>query len=317
MNIRFMLSLQNFRFEDSIEKHINKMPFSGICAFVDTPSDGSPVGANGKPVVFTKEAVENALPTIVGMGVNCVWTEDYWANPANALTGHDERFKIGVVEAGELDGNAVKINGFLWSYDFYDVCAMIKNAKDSLGFSVEIVVKDIEEDDNIIYVKDFIFTGVAILYSDLAAFKSTRLVAQRGDYMDKEQIMELMEKTKEEAVAQLREEFENKIAEFKREIEEISNQLNEAKEQLKKYEAMEQEKAELQTKIEAMNAQIAEIQEKKADKIVRKSIQFATIAKYGEDKDLHVLCEEISQDKELSPTEKWKLKLEAWRKNRS
>lgn len=181
-NNSMIFRFNDFKFEDSTNEHINKMPFSGICLKVDTPSDGTPCGAN-KPVKFTKESIMEALPTFVGMGVNCEY--DKWDCPDDALTRHNPRFKIGTVDNAELIDNGVVIKGNLWQHDFYDVCFMIKNAKDSLGFSIEVMVEDMIEETDCYCVNKFTFTGVAILYKNLAAFKDTQLQAQKKKEVDK------------------------------------------------------------------------------------------------------------------------------------
>lgn len=171
-----LLNFSSFNFTENEVRHINKMPFSGVCLFADTPSDGIPYGAD-KPVKFAKAAIENALSTFSGMGVDCRYSS--YSYPEDVLTGHDERFKIGVIEAATLnENNEVVISGSLWKRDFYDVCFMIKNAKDALGFSVEVAVNAMVEEENCYEITDFTFTGVAIMYKNLAAFKSTQLAAQ-------------------------------------------------------------------------------------------------------------------------------------------
>lgn len=187
------LKFNEFKFEEANE-HINKMPFSGVCMFTEKPSDGTPSGSD-KPVLFTREATEKALESFVGMGVNCEYS--YWDTPDMALTGHDLRFKIGVVDEAFIntDGN-VEIKGHLWKKDFYDVCFMIKNAKDSLGFSIEVSIQSMEDVGENYQVNDFVFTGVAILYKNLAAFKGTELAAQRkkedDNKMNNEQFTQFM-----------------------------------------------------------------------------------------------------------------------------
>lgn len=178
MEVRVLNNLQlnfsNLKFENVDPKHINKMPFSGICLKADTPSDGIPYGSD-KPVAFSTDAINKALETFNCMGVNCVY-DGCFAD--EALTGHDNRFKIGVVEQAELNSDGVLIKGDLWQYDFQDVCFQIKNAKDSLGFSVEVVVNQLSNKGEFYLVDDFTFTGVAILYKNLAAFKTTQLTAK-------------------------------------------------------------------------------------------------------------------------------------------
>lgn len=187
------LKFNSFNFADDNE-HINKMPYSGVCLLADTPSDGTPCGSD-KPVAFSKEAIEKALDTFIGMGVNCVYWE--YGSPEYSLTGHDTRFKIGVVDEATLKDDGVHIKGSLWKHDFNDVCFQIKNAKDSLGFSVEVCINDMEDAGDFYLVQDFTFTGVAILYKNLAAFKNTQLAAQRkkesDDVMNEEQMKQILD----------------------------------------------------------------------------------------------------------------------------
>lgn len=197
----FIFKFTDFKFEEEVSTHINKMPFSGVCLHSDTPSDGIPCGSD-KPVKFSKEAIEKALDSFIGMGVNCEY--DSWDYPETALTGHNERFKIGVVESAELLENGdVFIKGNLWKQDFYDVCFMIKNAKDSLGFSVEVTVDNMSDVGESYSVDSFTFTGVAILYKNLGAFKGTQLSAQRkkesDNVMNTEQFEQLLACMKEVA----------------------------------------------------------------------------------------------------------------------
>lgn len=337
MNKRFHLGLQNFKFDEAEVTHINKMPFSGTVAFVDTPSDGSPCGAMGKKVIFPKEAVEKAIESFVGMGVNCVYDDrNTWNNPEDCLTGHDERFKIGIVECAGVEGNAVQVSGFLWRYDFGDVCKMIKNAKDSLGFSVEIVANAVEEYDNHLLVTELIFTGIAILYADCGAFKQTRLVAKRSDMMNEEQIRTLLA----EAVQAVEVKFTESLNAANAKVEELTAQLADANTKVEgiqaqgemieavktdneaikaEAEVVKVENAELKEKLESISLELADVKASKQDKVPeRKSMQFNTLSKYGgEDKTVDIICKEISEDKELTSSQKWSLKLQAWKKEQA
>lgn len=214
-----LIDFSALKFEEGTT-HINKMPFSGICLKADTPSDYTPNGAD-KPVAFSADAINNAISTFADMGVNCVY--DRWDSPEYALTGHDQRFKIGVVEKAELTENGVMINGCLWQNDFRDVCFQIKNAKDSLGFSVEVSVNDMKDKGDCYLVTDFTFTGVAILYKNLAAFRETQLNAQRKNqmkegntYMTQEQFEQFMAK-----VESIGSDISAKMVEFSEKLDKV------------------------------------------------------------------------------------------------
>ncbi len=201
MSSNLFLQFNNFKFESTADEHINKLPFSGICLFADKPSDAIPCGAD-KPVKFSREAIQNALDSFAGMGVNCRYNP--WDCPEDALTGHDEHFKIGVVERAELEADGgVHIDGLLWKHDMYEVCFMIQNAKDSLGFSVEVFIEDMKDLGDCYEVEQFTFTGVSILYKNLAAFRTTQIAAQakqmqkETDLMTKEELDAIVGKISE------------------------------------------------------------------------------------------------------------------------
>lgn len=291
------LNFSGLKFEEA-NGHVNKMPFSGICMFVDKPSDAVPYGSD-KPVIFSKEAVEKALNTFVGMGVDCRY--DDWISPEYALTGHDDRFKIGVVESAKITEDGVLIKGFLWCRDFYDVCYMIKNAKDSLGFSIEVAVTSAREDDEFFYVKDFSYTGVAILYKDLAAFKGTSLAASKkkeknerdGDdlTMTPEQLQEILD-----AVAKVGIDF----AAFNEKVDALAV----------KVEALEQKETNID--FSAVTAELKEIKEKlPVGEVKPKTHNFA--AKTS-DKTLSFQekLAEIDEDTTLSKDEKMAKKMKAF-----
>ena len=213
-----MLSLQvhNMKFEVSNEKP-NWMPFTGICLFTDVPSDGIPSSNCGidKPVMFPSDEVEKSIDTFENMGVNCVWPE--WGNPEEAFSGHDSRRKIGVMTSASVEDNKVVIKGGLWSWDFDDICDMVKSAKESLGWSVEVSM-NIEETDEYYIAKDLEFTGVALLFADDASFSKTSIAAQRRkgvDTMSKEEMQELLDS--------LFVKFEERISRVDEKVEKISS----------------------------------------------------------------------------------------------
>lgn len=147
--------------------HPNKVPFSGIMTRIDQPSDQPVGGANGKRVLIPRAIAEEALGSLLGMGV------DYQPN----LSGHDPTKKIGVITAATIEGDGIHIEGFLYGADFPAVVAEIQSKKRLLGFSYEAQtgIKDWNSDP--IEVTSCVFTGAAILFKDKAAYTTTSLEA--------------------------------------------------------------------------------------------------------------------------------------------
>src|SRR5580698_6945626 len=91
-----------------VEDHPNRVPFDGVLTVVNTPSDKAPAGARGHRVVLTREAAEQALPSLLGMAV------DY----RPGWDGHDARRKIGVLTEADIIGNNLVVRGYLYARDF-------------------------------------------------------------------------------------------------------------------------------------------------------------------------------------------------------
>jgi len=177
-------------------KHPNKLNFSATVAYVDEPSDKAPCGSNGKLLVLRKEAVEKALDSMNLMAINC--------SAKSGFKEHDPREKVGLVTKSFLEGNAVKCNGFFYALDYPDIAYVIKNAVDTMGFSIEASIVAYEEDETNVYVTDLIFTGLSAVFAESAAFtkthidylvasaNKTEITKENDNDMTPEQIAELM-----------------------------------------------------------------------------------------------------------------------------
>ncbi|HEY2861078.1 MAG TPA: hypothetical protein VGJ21_21895 [Terracidiphilus sp.] len=148
-----------------VEGHPNRVPFEGVLTVVNTPSDRPPAGARGHRVLLTREAAEQAIPSLLGMAV------DY----RPGWDGHDSRCKIGVLTEAVLAGHNLAVRGYLYARDFPDVTKAIQaHAQNSLGMSYEIAdasVADLRSD--IWKLTRVTFTGAAVLLRDKAAYRST------------------------------------------------------------------------------------------------------------------------------------------------
>lgn len=177
-------------------KHPNKLNFSATVAYVDEPSDKAPCGSNGKLLVLRKEAVEKALSSMDLMAINC--------SAKSGFTEHDPREKVGLVTKSFVEGNALKCNGFFYALDYPDIAYVIKNAVDTMGFSIEASIVAYEEDETNVYVTDLIFTGLSAVFAESAAFtkthidylvasaNKTEITKENDNDMTPEQIAELM-----------------------------------------------------------------------------------------------------------------------------
>lgn len=152
-----------------VDNHPNRMPFSGTLTKVGVPSDIAPNGSGGKRVLLTREAVDKALPSLLGMGVDLNL----------ALDGHDPTRKVGVITAAHVDGEDLNIEGFVYAADFPKEALQIHLKQADLGFSFEAQNLLASGDDPLV-IEQCTFTGAAILMKDKAAYQTTKLAAAAG-----------------------------------------------------------------------------------------------------------------------------------------
>src|ERR1700685_4082674 len=98
-----------------VDGHPNRVPFEGVLTVVNAPSDKAPAGARGHRVMLTREAAENALPSLLGMAV------DY----RPGWDGHDARRKIGLLTEADVVGAKLVVRGYLYARDFPEVAKSI------------------------------------------------------------------------------------------------------------------------------------------------------------------------------------------------
>jgi hypothetical protein len=168
----------------TVTDHPNRMPFSGVLTRIDQPSDAPPEGSTGKRTILPKAVAEAALPSLLGMAV------DY----KPGFEGHDRKRKIGLITGATIVGDAVEIEGFFYARDFPDECQQIKAEKGALGFSYELDarIRDLDADP---WVIDYcVFTGAAVLYKELAAYRTTSLAAKAEQEfeMTKEEMLAIL-----------------------------------------------------------------------------------------------------------------------------
>jgi hypothetical protein len=176
-----------------VAAHPNRARFRGVLTLVDTPSDRAPSGARGHRVVLTRAAAEQALPSLLGMGL------DY----TPLLDRHDTRHKVGIITEANIvsshrspvsrrhpgdgrlaTGDFVEIAGYLYARDFPDVMRELRRQTiageggratwHALAMSYEITDARIDDLRAVIWtVSECTFTGAAILRRDKAAYRDT------------------------------------------------------------------------------------------------------------------------------------------------
>ncbi len=144
--------------------HPNRLPFVGVLTRVGLPSDKSPAGSRGHRVVLAQAAVEEALSTLIGMGVAFKKEWD----------GHDMRQKCGVITEAEIVGDEVRVYGHLYDHDFPEVALAIRSM--DMGMSYEMIsctVQDLRAEPWVITT--LTFCGAAILLRKKAAYESSSI----------------------------------------------------------------------------------------------------------------------------------------------
>lgn len=159
----------------AVAGHPNRVAFEGVLTRVDAPSDKAPSGARGHRVVLTRDAAEVALPSLLGMAVDFKTGWD----------GHDAKQKCGIITAASIDGDAVRVRGYLFARDFADMMQeMHAHGDDALGMSYELADAHVENMRADVWrLTKATFTGAAILLRTKAAYRDTsfRVVKARAE----------------------------------------------------------------------------------------------------------------------------------------
>jgi hypothetical protein len=93
---------------------------------------------------------------------------------APGLDRHDARRKIGIITSAEVVTNgALQVGGYIFAQDFPEILREME-ASDELGMSYEIADARVEDVSAPVWVvKEFTFTGAAVLRREKAAYGGT------------------------------------------------------------------------------------------------------------------------------------------------
>lgn len=149
-----------------VPEHPNRAAFEGVLTLVDVASTRPPSGARGHRVILTRAAALSALPSLLGMGVGFKQEWD----------GHDARRKCGVITEADIEGNELKVSGYLYAKDFPEVARYLRTAlAGTMGMSYELANAHVEDMRADVWrLSRATFTGAAILLREKAAYRDTR-----------------------------------------------------------------------------------------------------------------------------------------------
>ena len=266
MNLNFNMTDLKFSVSPT---HCNKMTWEGCITKLGSPSDGAPGGANGHRVVITQEAGFANHKTFEGMPLNCTFGEGFFGSGEDVFTGHGDLI-IGYIEKSWVDGDELMASGYIWKNNFPEVAFQTINAKNSLGFSVEMFCDEVEfgKEDDFAYIKGFTGVGCAMLFSECAAFGETyikELVAKRMkgevESMNKEELQIAITAAVEAVANTLAENFVAKFSALEDAIANLDGKLEAQKEAVvtEEVEALKAENEALKAEKETLEQSVTEV----------------------------------------------------------
>jgi hypothetical protein len=148
----------------AVERHPNRLPFLGVLAYVDQLSEKGAVGSRHHRILLRRQAAIEALPSLIGMGVNCRWD----------LESHDKQRNVGVLTQAYLLGSRLVVKGILYSLDWPTEIDAMRTKE--LGMSFDAHNCHIANLRAEFYeITRLHFTGAAILLRNKAAYRKSRL----------------------------------------------------------------------------------------------------------------------------------------------
>jgi hypothetical protein len=165
-------------------EHCNWYPIEGIAAFIDKISE-RPMHINnhetkeefeGPKIIFTRAAVKNALPTLLGMGLCC-----QPAVPEHRVP----RSNCGVVTEAWIDGDKLMIRGGIYGLQFPEVIAALDEGGIGLCVGFQDCVIDRQHLPESIEIRHMTFTELKLLHSFVTSFDNTNVwLTGRRSYVD-------------------------------------------------------------------------------------------------------------------------------------
>ena len=179
-------------------EHCNLFPFEGIATYIDRVSD-RPVHVDnyeaktnfeGPKILFTRAAVENALPTLLGVGLCCQPEIPEHSVP---------RSNCGVITEAWIDGDQLKIRGFVYGLQFPEVVAEMEKNPLVLCPSMRGTLFDHTKLPELISVLHTTFTSVSILRAGYTGFDNTNVWLEKRAAVEPKDIQAFENQRKQRA----------------------------------------------------------------------------------------------------------------------
>jgi len=164
--------------------HVNFYPVEGIALFIDKISErpmhitnyDTKERSDGPKLIFTRSAVENSLPTLLGQG--------FCAQQAVAEHGVP-RSNAGIVTEAWIDDNKLMVRGGIYGMHthFPEVIAALEKGGLGLCPSFHDTLFDHKNLPEYITVRHTTFTGVNIIHSWATSFDNTKIWLTKRSYV--------------------------------------------------------------------------------------------------------------------------------------
>lgn len=154
--------------------HVNFFPVEGIALFIDRLTNrpvhvddyATKQQAEGVKISFSRSAVENALPTLLGMG--------FCGQQASAEHGVP-RSNVGIITEAWIDGDKLMVKGGIYGNHFPEAISALDKGEFGLCPSFSDVVFDRKNLPESISILHMTFTAVNILHPWATSFDGTKI----------------------------------------------------------------------------------------------------------------------------------------------
>jgi len=161
-----------------MSQHPNLVPIEGIAARLGVPAEHThalnyeaQTLTAGNRLFISTAVAEACIETIPGMGIAAL-TEPY--NGLEPYTVNAVRRKVGFLRESSVDGDLLRVKGYVYGWDFPDLMKEI--AAGTLGMCLAVTYPiDSEVRDGVVHLRQFVCTGIGLLRREHCGFQGTEV----------------------------------------------------------------------------------------------------------------------------------------------